>query len=580
MNNFRHIINTLTAATHRTLAWVQQIEHSTSVRRSFIITGATLCVLIAAQASLLIVNHARHQYPIVGLRLEHQRISDTQNQELSHRLPKIAAPYLDRQITIKAGSYQQHVSPRQLGARLDEQSLTQYITTQGHEGGLLEQIIAQDRALIGQDDLPLDFSVMDTGVASAYLAKISQTVSQKPSDAHFAYQNNSVTIVPDTSGTELSSDEAFTLLTHANLTDKTTVLTLPVATKSATIHTADLRAFKPAVERLATAPLTINAESAQVTLSPQQLVDMAQVKLSADPTHPTNTVPTLTFDETKINSTLDQVAAQVNIGGQPRYIRGRTVLSSGQQGVSLSGSESKVALVTELLRREHAKTASPSSQPTTLALPVQHIDPPTVDVRDANNPLNNYAGQYSGATQVSGQNVVYLTFDDGPGGATEQTLDILKRYGLHSTFFLVGRNIVSYPNTVKRIVAEGHAIGNHSYTHSDLSRMSAPKVLDELTHTQAVFQSTIGQVPTLFRPPYGAMSPIVINTTNQLGLHLMMWNVDPRDWSKPGSKVIADRVLSAVKPGSIILLHSIHQQTVDALPSIIEGLRARGYVIR
>lgn len=570
--------------------WIRRIEHSRSARRSFVVSVSALGVLTLGQVSILAINHFRSHYPIIGLSLEHQRVSNLQDQELKARLPKLAAPYLDRQITITAASYQQHISPRQLGARVDEKSLLTYIVSQGHSGTLLDQIIAQDRALIGQNDLPLDFSVIDSGVATAYLSKVNQAIVKQPSDAHFAYQNNSIEIIPDQSGIELSIDQSLELLSKTNLSGRSTAVTLPVTKKAALIHTVDVQPFKAEFERIAAAPLTLSAGTAQTTLSPQQLVDITQVKLSPDPTKPTQTKPLLTFNEAAINTTLDQLAAQVNIGGSPRIVAGRTVLSQGQATVSLSGSEAKVTLLSELLKREYNKDTKQAQQATTIALPVQRVDPPIVNQYDVVNPLNNYPAQKPSipsdsqsaqkSASSSRQNVVYLTFDDGPGGATEQTLDILKHYGIHSTFFLVGRNIASYPNTARRIIAEGHTIGNHSFNHTDLSRLSAPKIAEEIRRTQDAFTTVTNKTPVLFRPPYGAMNPETGTVIDQSGLHLMMWSVDPRDWSKPGSSVIADRVLSAIKPGSVILLHSINQQTTEALPSIIEGLRARGYLVQ
>ncbi len=109
----------------------------------------------------------------------------------------------------------------------------------------------------------------------------------------------------------------------------------------------------------------------------------------------------------------------------------------------------------------------------------------------------------------TGTGLIRLTFDDGPGAYTEQVLNILKRYNVHATFYLVGRNIGGHESTLQRIHNEGHALGNHSYTHPDLTRLPRDRVLQEIASTQAAIQQASGINPTAFRPPYGAQNQTV-----------------------------------------------------------------------
>jgi peptidoglycan/xylan/chitin deacetylase (PgdA/CDA1 family) len=176
---------------------------------------------------------------------------------------------------------------------------------------------------------------------------------------------------------------------------------------------------------------------------------------------------------------------------------------------------------------------------------------------------------------------IALTFDDGPQAYyTPQILAVLRHYGIKATFFCVGYLVKRYPDLVKQEYAAGHLEGNHSWSHPYLPSMASAKILWQLTRTSEAIQKAIGGQPTFFRPPYGAYDTKVLTQANSLGLTIVMWNVDPEDWSMPGSKAIIARVLRHVGKGSIILLHDgggNRAQTVQALPIIIESLLRRGF---
>src|SRR6516225_11181845 len=177
------------------------------------------------------------------------------------------------------------------------------------------------------------------------------------------------------------------------------------------------------------------------------------------------------------------------------------------------------------------------------------------------------------------QPFIAMTFDDGPSAEnTPRPLEMLKQRNIKATFFLIGQNAASNPEIVRRILAEGHEIGNHSWTHPQLSKLSDERVTTEITKTQEAIKSASGFTPTLLRPPYGAITPRQRAwIENQFGLNIILWSVDPFDWKRPGASVIAQRILSQVRPGAIILSHDIHKQTVDAMPATLDALAAKGY---
>jgi peptidoglycan/xylan/chitin deacetylase (PgdA/CDA1 family) len=175
---------------------------------------------------------------------------------------------------------------------------------------------------------------------------------------------------------------------------------------------------------------------------------------------------------------------------------------------------------------------------------------------------------------------VALTFDDGPSPYTPTILSILRRYRAHATFFVVGREVQRYPELVRAEHLAGDEIGNHTYTHADLQYLTDSGIASQIESTQAAVHSAAGVEPAWMRPPYGAVDLRVAGVAASLGLQTILWSVDPRDWSLPGPEAIVTRVLAAVQPGSVVIMHDgggDRSQTAEALLSILDSLRARGY---
>lgn len=194
--------------------------------------------------------------------------------------------------------------------------------------------------------------------------------------------------------------------------------------------------------------------------------------------------------------------------------------------------------------------------------------------------------QFLGRTYWRGRrdtNEVALTFDDGPSPHTASILDILAEHGVNATFFMVGRAVESFPEIAQRVFAEGHEVGNHSYSHPLCLFQRGSETRNQLQHAQDVIAETIGVRPMLARPPFGVRTPAYFGATRALGLRTVQWDVAGFDWKDRSGKRIAHDVLGKVRAGSIILLHDgdsegkqDRRQTVAALPVIIEGLRAQG----
>lgn len=173
---------------------------------------------------------------------------------------------------------------------------------------------------------------------------------------------------------------------------------------------------------------------------------------------------------------------------------------------------------------------------------------------------------------------VALTFDDGPHRTiTPKILDILREHQVKATFFVLGERVKLYPWILRQIVAEGHEIGNHSYSHRFLTAMSNETIGREIFETQNAIKNAIGYETPLFRPPYGAFRHDTRAIFHEYGLSIVLWSVDTKDWRVRNPDKILHSVISQARNGSIILCHDIHEVTLEALPQILTTLKAEGY---
>jgi len=198
------------------------------------------------------------------------------------------------------------------------------------------------------------------------------------------------------------------------------------------------------------------------------------------------------------------------------------------------------------------------------------IDAYTLDGCTAAGPSQRFGGP-------AGGKMVALTFDDGPSVYTPQVLAILNRYGAHATFFEIGRQVGPLAATSRAVIRAGDVIGNHTWSHPDLTPQNTAA---QVRPTQAAIYGATGFRPCLLRPPYGIAPAGVVGIVRSLGLLTIQWDVDPADWSRPGAAVIAQRVLQAVRPGSIVIMHDgggDRSETVQALGTIVPTLLSRGY---
>jgi peptidoglycan/xylan/chitin deacetylase (PgdA/CDA1 family) len=209
--------------------------------------------------------------------------------------------------------------------------------------------------------------------------------------------------------------------------------------------------------------------------------------------------------------------------------------------------------------------------------PVQGPVPRNPDLA-LNSNFSNSAGITFSRILVSG-NYVAMTFDDGPHPQnTPRLLDILRARNIKATFFVIGRSVDLYPQIVRRTVAEGHEIGNHTHTHRLLSKLGDTEVRGELTRCRDAVARAAGVQMRTMRPPYGGLLQRQREFVHaEFGYPTILWSVDPLDWKRPGPSVVTSRILSGTTSGAIILSHDLHAPTVDAMPATMDGLLRRGF---
>ena len=176
--------------------------------------------------------------------------------------------------------------------------------------------------------------------------------------------------------------------------------------------------------------------------------------------------------------------------------------------------------------------------------------------------------------------VVSLSFDAAWGNEdTQMLIDILNKYNVHATFFVVGEWVDKYPESVKALADAGNEVMNHSSTHPHMAQLSAEQIQTEVNTCADKIEDVTGTRPTLFRCPYGEYNDTVVSTINGLGMHVIQWDVDSLDWKGISAGEITKRVTGKVQSGSIVLFHNAGEHTPEALPDILDYLLAEGYKI-
>src|ERR1700751_4195296 len=209
----------------------------------------------------------------------------------------------------------------------------------------------------------------------------------------------------------------------------------------------------------------------------------------------------------------------------------------------------------------------------------------TLDAQNSAPPATSPVPNHAGSEKITFTEVnvdgpyIAMTFDDGPHVTnTPKLLEMAAKRHIKLTFFVLGECIEQNPDVLRREATEGHEIGNHSWSHPNLAKLSDNGVRSQLRRTDELIVKTAGVKPKLMRPPYGELTKrqrIWVN--HDFNYKVILWDVDPLDWKRPGPSVVASRIIAGTRPGSIILSHDIHPPTIEAMPQVFDALLAKGF---
>ncbi|MEZ0388062.1 MAG: polysaccharide deacetylase family protein [Verrucomicrobium sp.] len=245
------------------------------------------------------------------------------------------------------------------------------------------------------------------------------------------------------------------------------------------------------------------------------------------------------------------------------------ILAGGQTGCSMLRKEPEVVLSNPSVVQPRPPAPLPTG-PTGKRRNPDFYQVPKVPPPGARN-------SYS-SVHVNGPYIA-MTFDDGPHPSnTPRLLNILKERNIKATFYVVGQMAREYPNIIRRILAEGHEIGNHTYTHPILTNVSDDRIRKELGDTHKALVDIAGYHPRTMRPPGGGTNARLKQWFHdEYGYSTIMWSVDPNDWKRPGVSVVTSRLVNGARPGGILLAHDLHAPTIDAMPGTLDQLLAKGF---
>ena|SRR5258708_1069663 len=480
---------------------------------------------------LFAYNNLQNRYPILGLRLNGQQLFLKNRSQLQELIQTEFNPGKPLRLDYRNQTF--NIKPSDIGASPNTLMTENRLLEEGRKGNILERILTQNKALFGVEDLQISNN-LSTALLAVKILDIEDGVNQDATPIMPNFMDGYNSTIPARDGVKVDVKKLSSLITRYILNPPNTFINIPV-TKTTTHHSeVELLPIRQQLPSLVKNPISITSGGLTFTLSTEDILGLLAVKERPDPKNPKELMLVLRLDDKKLNQKLGDFAASVQAKTQAEF----------------DEYDARIAIYSEFLAPE---TRSTMSIPTGSRLNVLGI-------------------------QSNGPKIAYLTFDDGTNTIYHpMILDILKQYNVKATFFLIGQNVQRAPDIVKRTLAEGHVIGDHTFTHSFLPSLSPSDILSEIKGGQNALIPFNQNPVILFRPPFGGTNKIVAADAAQLGMKQILWDVDPRDWSEPPVRELVNRVVSHTFPGAIILLHSNHITTVRALPTIIQDLQAKGY---
>ncbi len=529
-------------------------------KKSAIVILVFVAVVFFGEDMLLMLNSSDKQKPIIGLKLYGKNISQLSRPDLGQFINKLRPA--NKTLRLKSEGQLFFIHGAEVEAGFNLPLVTEALLAEGRGGSFLSNMLKQNQAFLGLKNKKVRATLNKSAVLKI-ISQIGNQINQSPTPIMPDFTHDISKTLPAQNGIALDPNMLTDIITENILNPSKSALEIPLLKVTPNVHqNSELDSIRQAALSLTEDPIKITSGGQIFTLTRQDLLNLLTVKERPNPKNAKQLILVLRLDEDKLNKKLGEFAQQVETATNAEF----------------DDHDARVAIYSQFYSGTRNLLKIPTgSNP--VALQILNNKSAT-----QSGNLSKIASIYAIAadTPTDGEKYVYLTFDDGPNDIYHPLiLDILKQYNVKATFFLVGQNAQKYSEITKRTVTEGHVIGDHSLTHAFLPKLQSGDILKEIKTTKEILKPFNGDLDiSLFRPPYGGVNPNVKKDAANLGLKLVLWSVDPRDWSEPEVSDLVNRVVSNTRNGSDILLHSNHSVTVKALPKIIEQLQTQGYSFR
>ncbi len=499
--------------------------------RIFLISAAAILFL---ENLLLAYNNLQAKTPILGLKIDSQIISLHTAPGVKNIVDKRFASLTPLKFLYNGQIIQ--VGAKDVGLNPNSDLLAAKILTLGRTGNIWQRVVYQNLALLGFKSQKFTADISERQLA-LFALELQTKIARDAQPPMPDFKNDPAKIIPAQDGKRLNTTKFLMLLRENFFNPPKNPVPLPVEKTFTAAHSdEEVRALSTQARELVKSPISISSSGQIFTLTTEDLKTLLTVVERPDPANPQNVVLNLRLSDTKLNQKLGEFATRVEAITHAEF----------------DDHDARVAIYSQFYSGKRKILEIPTGR----GLAYQKV-----------------LGENTG-----GEKFVYLTFDDGPNGIYHPLiLDVLRAENVKATFFLVGNLTQKTPDVAQRTKAEGHVLGNHSLTHSFLPNLSQDAILKELQLTDNILNVVNGKPIAIFRPPYGGINAYVQRNSQQLGLKLILWDVDPKDWSEPSVDELIRRVITATHPGANILLHSNHLVTARALPKIIGTLKSQGY---
>lgn len=524
---------------------------------------AVLAVIFLAEDVLLVTNYLRSGKPVVGLKFYGQNVSGFDKLSLT-KLIRSNTTSAVHPLTLTYNGLNFLVTNDDVGASYDLAKLVNQIMVEGREGSLFNRVWQQNKAILGLNNQIIP-AVLSKDLLAKKMGAIAPFVLTEPVPITPDFVNDIDKTLPAKDGRKIDVENLAVIIMNNIFKPPVKPIEIPTVGIKPTPHNeSELETVRKEVPDLVAEPISITSDGQTFTLTSRDLISLLKVVERPNPSNPLKLRLVLRLDEIQLNKKLGEFVNKIDpfFLSEFNYHYARIAIYS--QFYSQTRGIINIALA-------HPRKTIAEQAPT-------ESGKANVLTQQGQAAISSFAIDNPGAA-TSGKKFVYLTFDDGPNNIYHPLiLDILKKYNVKATFFLVGLNSKKYTDIVQRTVAEGHVIGNHSLTHAFLPKLSSRQVFNEIEATQVILKPFNDDADiALFRPPYGGVNKIVKSDSRDLNLRLTLWDVDPRDWAEPDVDELVRRVISHAHNSADILMHANHLVTAQALPTIIEQLQSLGY---